>query len=537
MSADIEIDDVEDALRRADELAELTGRAKKDIIADLLDDGQLNLSAGEDSEKKDLLDRAQEQAEKLKSLLTTLIPVFALIMSIGAEGLGIVDITGWGSDSMWDDDNHDPNLQVMWGCMNSHAVNYDETANQDDGSCEFEPPPCVNSWLYEDNSHKDENRIIIEFTFYDGHDCGTEIDGHFIITLYSNGAQIDDAFVNVGHFTDSVDVNYEFTDLDTGTYNVSIQLHELACETGTCEHADEWTMEQNPTFTLEDEDDDCMPNLNYYDLNLGADANSLTLYVDFQDGNGCEETDLEMRIELFWNGESYHFMDWGTHGGLEPISDSEVNYEIQEEFMTGLNDGDWYMEWASRVVNNDNSDFEVEEQTNTVTIDEIPDECADDDEDGVCNEDEVAGCTDENAENYDTTATDDDGSCEYPPEYCEINLWNIEIDSNATHAWIVYDLDCGYEDNDLDGYNVSVQFLIYRVNETNSGPNATGPLNWTTDLHYIEGWESDAQYMMLSDFAQNNTTHYDFYFYAIWEDGDGENQLIEHKWLNRELDA
>ena len=39
MSADIEIEDVEDALKRADEYAKLMGRTKKNIVADLLDDG------------------------------------------------------------------------------------------------------------------------------------------------------------------------------------------------------------------------------------------------------------------------------------------------------------------------------------------------------------------------------------------------------------------------------------------------------------------------------------------------------------------
>ena len=39
--------------------------------------------------------------------------------------------------------------------------------------------------------------------------------------------------------------------------------------------------------------------------------------------------------------------------------------------------------------------------------------CADTDSDGVCNEDEVIGCTDETALNYNPLATDDDGSCEY----------------------------------------------------------------------------------------------------------------------------
>ena len=97
--SDIEIDDVEDALLRADELAELTGRKKTDIVADLLDDGQLNMSAGTDSEKpKDFLDIAQEKAEKLKTLLATLIPILALLMGIGAEGMGILNLTEWGAD-------------------------------------------------------------------------------------------------------------------------------------------------------------------------------------------------------------------------------------------------------------------------------------------------------------------------------------------------------------------------------------------------------------------------------------------------------
>ena len=31
----------------------------------------------------------------------------------------------------------------------------------------------------------------------------------------------------------------------------------------------------------------------------------------------------------------------------------------------------------------------------------------------VCDEDEVAGCTDDTATNYDASATEEDGSCEY----------------------------------------------------------------------------------------------------------------------------
>ena len=42
------------------------------------------------------------------------------------------------------------------------------------------------------------------------------------------------------------------------------------------------------------------------------------------------------------------------------------------------------------------------------------------DDDGVCDADEVAGCSDATACNYDAAATDDDGSCAFATEPCEI---------------------------------------------------------------------------------------------------------------------
>ena len=119
MSADIEIEDVEDALKRANEYAKLMGRTKKNIVADLLDDGQLNFSAGSDS--KSVLDRATDQAKKLQGLLTTLVPIIALLLSIGAEGFGIVDLTGW--DFIGDEDKDNDGAPVyIYGCMNDKPI-------------------------------------------------------------------------------------------------------------------------------------------------------------------------------------------------------------------------------------------------------------------------------------------------------------------------------------------------------------------------------------------------------------------------------
>ena len=55
----------------------------------------------------------------------------------------------------------------------------------------------------------------------------------------------------------------------------------------------------------------------------------------------------------------------------------------------------------------------------------------DTDMDGVCDELEVAGCTDETACNYNELATDDDGMCEFAEQYydCDGNcLMDMDMD-------------------------------------------------------------------------------------------------------------
>ena len=77
---------------------------------------------------------------------------------------------------------------------------------------------------------------------------------------------------------------------------------------------------------------------------------------------------------------------------------------------------------------------------------------------------------------------------------------------------------------------MSVQFLVYEQNSTGGAE----PIEYNTSVHYIKDWVQDIHTLQLNNFT-NNATHYDFYWYAIWIDGEGESQMIERKWLNREL--
>ena len=248
----------------------------------------------------------------------------------------------------------------------------------------------------------------------------------------------------------------------------------------------------NPEATVDDEsceypepEDPCDVEIhNHYRGHVADDAEQDAILVAFRVvPSNCEGEQIEIDIQLYQNGYDANYSHWQTVSGDEEYIDISHIFD-------GVAVGN---SWTPTIIASLNSD--ILEQVWFWGIDVE----------------------------------------EQEPETCEINLFGIELNTNNTTASVSFDLDCGYDTNDLEGYNVSVQFLVYHVNESNSGPNATGPLQWTTQLYFIEGYADDVRTLVLDNFTVENTTHYDFYWYAIWEDADGNQQFIEQTWLNREL--
>ena len=132
--------DIAEALENADEIAELTGRDKSDVIADLLDDGKLN-NSNAIKENTSALDRATQVAGKTHKLLTALIPIMLLLATSGLELGGIINFTPAGKEEpFWEDDYQE---EYYYGCMDSDAINYDEYANYDEGTCEYDEPELI----------------------------------------------------------------------------------------------------------------------------------------------------------------------------------------------------------------------------------------------------------------------------------------------------------------------------------------------------------------------------------------------------------
>ena len=157
--------DIQASLENADEIAELTGRDKGDIIADLLDDGKLN-NSNAIKENTSALDKATEMAGKTQKLLTALIPILLLVAGSGLELGGIIDLTPAGADDpFWEGDpnNPKPHYEIYWGCMDSSANNYADWANEDDGSCNYQIEGCTDDAALNYNPEADLNDGSCEY--------------------------------------------------------------------------------------------------------------------------------------------------------------------------------------------------------------------------------------------------------------------------------------------------------------------------------------------------------------------------------------
>jgi len=555
------VTDIAELVEKAKIVAEATGRDEADVLEDLLDDGIVNesnkekdlvtqlkeaaelittvqainkdvsentvLNGGENKTEVtiettlegDIVDRAiesiQRKSENIKKLLITMTPLFLLITGGGLEALGVIDV-------MDSENEGDYEISIDYGgCMAFDADNYDSMASWDDGTCYWEDnngggggPPVNCQWVWEDNSYMDNGNFLVINAIFSSPNCPYEMEGDFYVELIKDGEYQIEGQKNGIWFKENYNLEHSFTGLESGVYKNHFRFE--------ADNGSYWNWDSPQTHEVMD--DNCYPQTELDNPIINADGNDLIVDLVFSDLGGCGQ-DIQINIEVWRGGQLHDTLDYGeVHDGImwiEPNGDTLIRIEGKTE-LTNIPDGDeWTVKAKYRHANAD-SPFESDWfQSNVIVIDVV--------------QDPIYGCTDSNATNYDSNATDDDSSCEYPPEICGINLYSISLSSNSTQASVYFDLDCGYNINNLSGYNVTVQFLVYELNGTNSGANATGPITYEVCTHYIEGWKADTIVLTLTNFTTNGVTNYDFYWYAMWIDGNGNGQIIEESWLNREL--
>ena len=487
----------EDITEKARLLAEATGRSYEDVLADLADDGILNESNKDN--RKDLISELKEAAElisavqeinkevsensvlnggdnktevavettlegdivdkaiasihrkamELKKIALIIAPIFLLLGGTTLEGLGIINMVG---DD--EDEYYDPIEMEYWGCTDWDAMNYDEYANMDDGSCEYHVYGCMNDAA----SNYDPMATI------DDGSCEPEEPEPIYGCTDSEAENYDDmADEDDGSCYYPPDPVEGCTDDSAENYNPDADTDD-----GSCEY---------PANS-----DDCTVEIqNHYRGHVPEDAEQDAIIVAFKlVPTDCDDFDLDVSIELFQNGYAPNYT-------FNALLSGDLEHEVSHVF-DGVEVGNW--------------------------IPKIK-----------------AGLDGEQKANVNFWAIDVE---EQEPEICEINLYVIQLFTNSTKATVGFDLDCGYESNDLEGYNVTIQFLVYDIGSQNN--SSAQPILYEEASYYVEGYDDDPNFLSLNNFTSNNTTHYDFYWYAMWEDGNDEWQTIEQKWLNRELE-
>ncbi len=308
------------------------------------------------------------------------------------------------------------------GCQDAEACNYDETATDDDGNCEYVEPTLLPGdapacgLFFSGYAEGSSNNKFLEI--YNPTDAAISLDGY--------------AYPSVSNAPDNGAGNYDFWNaFDAGASVAPGDVYVIAH--GSADPA--ILAEADETFSF---------------LSNGDDGFMLVM--------GTQDDFIQIDAIGDWNGDPGS--GWDVAGVSAGTKDHSL---IRKSDITNGNGGDWT---GSAGTDADNSEWivlDINDWTglgshdftgscgggNYAIVYDCDDVCLNDaDGDGVCDELEIAGCTDSGACNYDSAATDDDASCEYltcagctDSMACNYDDAATIEDGSCTYAEQFYDCD------------------------------------------------------------------------------------------------
>ena len=343
------------------------------------------------------------------------------------------------------------------GCTDEEACNYDSSATVQDGTClydtctgctdseacNFDPDATVNiGCLYPEDVHGsadvDCEGVCLEDSDEDGICDGGEVTGctNFEACNFDPLANEDNGsceFTSCAGCTNPAACNFD----DTATLNDGSCTYE-ECTGCTDEEA------CNFDGAAVEDDGTCADEIDLYnDSSVDCDGQCVT---DADEDGICDEDEQK--------------------GCMEEVA---CNFNPLAEFDDGSCEFTSCAGCTDASACNYNEEASIDDGTCSTPVTLYGSDvydckglCANDvDEDGICDEFEVPGCQDLDACNYDAGATDDDGSCTYPPtEFCpcyyclgDLNFDGIRSASDILILLTGYGCtsDCGVQDVNCDG--------------------------------------------------------------------------------------
>ena len=298
-----------------------------------------------------------------------------------------------------------------FGCTDTSALNYDDWADTDDGSCIVvgcDDPEACN---YNPAANMSiEKRLYVE---HDGYLGDIDFTDQVTYRVYLKTPHSDDVVSAIGGYSDkplNITTTTQFWQDELGSNIPDIN---------------------SVLFSF-------IPRLEYDSwVTIGTTPESYNEMEPIY----LIESNAQSWISEFELGNSIVVNDdvGGAWYGLNGYADSVVGDDGEILIAQLTTDGELSIEsmYISMLLHGDENNalmFTYSSNNNECTyIDNQYSDCNgcinDSDEDGVCDEEEVLGCTDVDACNYDELATDDDGSCRLSSEEITLSLEVV-----ATHT-------------------------------------------------------------------------------------------------------
>ena len=304
------------------------------------------------------------------------------------------------------------------GCMDADACNYDPSATEDDGSCVFIP----------------------------NGDC--DCDGNVLDAVgVCGGACTQDD--NMNGVCDDIEV-YGCTDPTALNYNPQANVNSDTCVFPVVGCTDPTSCNYDPSANTSDGSCDfesCYGCLNEMACNYDPSAIYMdAAQCDFVTCAGCPDpTACNYDPIATLNDGSCDFADAGCQ---ECVSGASATIDTDGDGVADCDEVSGCMDAMACNYNMDATDADDCEYA-AVLLD-CDGQCLNDfDSDGVCDELEISGCTYQAACNYDEFASNDDGSCIYAMEGCQ--TCSGQSDGTGFVVWSDVDGDGICDFNEVEG--------------------------------------------------------------------------------------